>query len=105
MNMSKKKLVKSIVLSAVVFGVLGAAVVASAGVKDFYIQPHNGVVSVAQVSVATRKGYKGVNPKIRNINSIGFPHCKESRFQYGNELIRVTFNCTEGRTVLSPATR
>ena len=103
--MSKKKLIKGVILSAVVCVLVGTTVVAVAGVKDFYIKPHEGVVTEAQVAVAIRRGYKGVIPKIKKVNSIGFANCYEARFMYKGELERVTFNCTLGRTVLSPATR
>lgn len=102
-----KKLVEVLMLSvcAVAIGALLTVSAMAGSVKDFCVPVHNGAVSVAQMSIAVRKGYQGVNPKIRAINSIGFPFCSEARFRYKNELKRITFNCTETRVILSIKTR
>ena len=105
MKRKTRLMIKGIALSAVACGLMAVSVVALAGVPDYYIPSHEGVVTKAQVAIAVRKGYKGVNPKVKKVNSIGFPHCYAARFMYKGELKRVTFNCTLGRTVLSPTTR
>lgn len=74
-------------------------------VKDFRVTAHNGVVTKAQVAVAVRRGYKGVNPKITAKPSPMYPNCHDARFMYKGELKRVSFNCSSGKTKLTMLTR
>lgn len=73
--------------------------------KDYYIHPHDGKVSKAQVAVAVRRGYKGVKPKITAKPSPMYPNCHDARFMYKGELKRVSFNCSSGKTKLTMLTR
>lgn len=78
---------------------------ASHNIKDFKVATHNGKVSKAQISVAVRKGYPGVNPMVTASKSPMYPNCFNARFIYKGELKRVTFNCSAGQTELSMLTR
>ena len=78
---------------------------AAHNIKDFKIAAHNGKVSKAQVAVAVRRGYKGVNPKVTAKPSPMYPNCYDARFMYKGALKRVSFNCSQGSTVLTMLTR
>ena len=78
---------------------------AAHNIKDFKIATHNGKVSEAQVAVAVRDVYKGVNPKVTTKPSPMYPHCHNVRFKYKGQLKRVSFNCTAGNTKLTMLTR
>ena len=78
---------------------------AAHNIKDFKIATHSGKISKAQVSIAVRRGYKGVNPKVTPKPTPMYPNCHDARFEYKGELKRVSFNCTSGNTKLTMLTR
>jgi len=75
-------------------------------IKDFRLV-HNdgGEVRRSHVSIAVRRGYPGVVPKITKRASPMRPHCYNVKFIYKNELKRLTFNCGNSITQLTMLTR
>lgn len=95
-----------IIITAALLSPVSSHAVSSTGtVKDYCIPSSNGKVTKAQVAVATRRGFKGVSPKITARPSAKYPNCFDSRFMHEDELKHVSFNCTGSKLVLSPQTR
>ena len=79
---------------------------ASSKIKDFQlIHADGGEVRRSHVSIAVRRGYPGVVPKITKRASAMFPNCYDVKFIYKNELRRLTFNCGNGSQKLTMLTR
>jgi len=78
----------------------------SSKIKDFKLVHHDGgEVRRSHVSIAVRRGYPGVVPKITKRASVSHPNCYDVKFIYDNELKRLTFNCGNGRKQLTMLTR
>ncbi len=75
-------------------------------IKDFkLIHADGGEVRRSHVSIAVRRGYPGVVPKITKRASRNFPSCYDVKFIYKNELRRLTFNCAKNSQQLTMLTR
>lgn len=75
-------------------------------VKDFKLNPANGmVIRSSDISIAVRKTYRGVRPKIKRRQSSMKADCYDVKFLYKNELKRVSFNCSSSRKYLTMMTK
>jgi hypothetical protein len=79
---------------------------ASNKIKDFQlVHADGGEVRRSHVSIAVRRGYPGVVPKITKRASVMHPNCYDVKFIYKNEIRRLTFNCANGNRQLTMLTR
>jgi hypothetical protein len=79
---------------------------ASNKIKDFkLVHLDGGEVRRSHVSIAVRRGYPGVVPKITKRVSTSYPNCYDVKFIYKNELRRLTFNCANSSQQLTMMTR
>jgi hypothetical protein len=78
----------------------------SSKIKDFeLVHFDGGEVRRSHVSIAIRRGYPGVVPKITKRASAMYPNCYDVKFIYKNELRRLTFNCGNSSQKLTMLTR
>ena len=78
----------------------------SSKIKDFQLVHFDGgEVRRSHVSIAVRRGYPGVVPKITKRASAMHPNCYDVKFIFKNELRRLTFNCGSSSQQLTMLTR
>ena len=104
-----KALSKALVV-AIAFGVASSTYavssLASNKIKDYQLTfADGGKVRRSHVSIAVRRGYPGVVPKITKRLSSMKPNCYDVKFIYKNEIRRLTFNCGNGSKQLTMLTR
>jgi len=90
-------------LTATTFAISSTA---SSKVKDFALKPTSGkVLRHSDISLAVRKTYKGVRPRITKRRSSMKSNCYDVKFLYKNQLKRVSFNCSGSGTYLTMLTK
>ncbi|MGB1309610.1 MAG: hypothetical protein ACPG47_00285 [Leucothrix sp.] len=89
-------------LTATTFAISSTA---QSKVKDFKLKPANGrVLRHSDISLAVRKTYLGVRPRITKRQS-SMSDCYDVKFMYKNELKRVSFNCSNSGRYLTMMTK
>ncbi|RVU85546.1 hypothetical protein EOL70_06240 [Leucothrix sargassi] len=104
------KVITAAVVTAMALGMMSLThAVSSSGtskIKDYkLVHFDGGEVRRSHVSIAVRRGYPGVVPKITKRATTDYPNCYDVKFIYKNELRRLTFNCANGTQQLTMMTR
>ena len=90
-----------LLISALTSNVYALSSTNSSKVKDFKLKPPNGkLLKRSDISLAIRKHYEGVRPRIAKRKLSGKPNCYDVKFIYKNQLKRVSFNCTTTKLVM-----